>query len=80
MLAEQKVNTIEFSINECSSSETSGETSRPKSSNVAESIKILRINDRASPIPFRPRNNQQPQIYKSKSGQSIKDFAKRQET
>ncbi|KAL7034041.1 hypothetical protein ACKWTF_007830 [Chironomus riparius] len=75
MLAEQKVNTIEFSINECSSSETSGETSRPKSSNVAESIKILRINDRASPIPFRPRNNQQPQIYKSEC-ERTKDFVK----
>lgn len=80
MAEQHKANTIEFQLNECSSSETSGETSRPKSSNIVESIKTLKINDRASPIPFKPKNSHHPQIYKSKSGQSIKDFAKRQET
>lgn len=82
MMQEQKLNshsTFEYSVNECSS-EDSGETSTRAraSSALVDGVKTIRINDRASPIPF-SRQNHQNSIYKSKSGQSIKDFEKRQE-
>lgn len=83
MLNMRKTNTLEFAINECSSSEHStGESSSTirNFSNVIDSAKTLRINDRSSPIPQRHQQQQHNQIYKSKSGQSIKDFQKRQET
>jgi hypothetical protein len=35
-------------------------------------LKTLRISDRASPVPFRHQNLPQQQIFKSKSGHSIK--------
>lgn len=84
MLQEQKLNshsTFEYSVNECSS-EDSGETSTRAraSSALVEGVKTIRINDRASPIPFNRHPNHHSSIYKSKSGQSIKDFEKRQET
>lgn len=84
MLQEQKLHshsTFEYSVNECSS-EDSGETSsraRPSSA-LVEGVKTIRINDRSSPIHFNRNQNHQRSIFKSKSGQSIKDFEKRQET
>jgi hypothetical protein len=90
MLNERKSNTLEFAVTECSSSETSGgETSSTRTlRNVSlvenvktlKVVKSLRINNRASPIPFGSKSRPQShQILKSKSGQSIKDF-ERQET
>lgn len=63
---------MDFSVYEHTSSEESGESSRMKSHNTVEGMKTLRINDRASPIPF--KNKHQSQIYKSKSGHSFKGF------
>jgi hypothetical protein len=65
-----------------------GESSRAKNTSLSENVRTLKINERASPIPFRQseqhqlsrhmQNNQQ--IYKSKSGQSIRDLQKRHES
>lgn len=78
MLTERKVHMLEFNMNSCSTSDNTGENSRAKNSHLTESVKTLKINDRASPIPFRPQNHHKNQIFKSKSGQSIKDVLKSQ--
>jgi hypothetical protein len=81
MLAERKVNVPDFSTNEGTSSEESGETSKPKLQfNTLQPVKTLRINERPCGSPIPVRRNHQMQIFKSKSGQSLKDFQKRQET
>lgn len=75
---ERKLDRMDFSVYEHNtSSEESGESSRQRNHNTFDTLKTLRINDRASPLPFKESN--QNQILKSKSGHSIKDFDKRQE-
>lgn len=70
---------MDFSVyDHNTSSEGSGESSRMKNhNNTVETIKTLRINERASPVPI--RKNQQTQILKSKSGHSIKDYDRKEE-
>lgn len=70
---------MDFSVYEHNntSSGESGESSRTKNSNTLDTMKTLRLNDRASPIPPLKLNHQQ--IYKSKSGHTIKDSEKRVE-
>lgn len=76
---------MDFSVYEHNtSSEESGESSKARNLGALGTMKTLRINDRAtvelglrSPTPL--RRTHQTQIYKSKSGHSIKDFARQQE-
>lgn len=69
---------MDFSVYEHNtSSEESGETSKVKNQNALDTMKTLRINERASPTPF--RRSHPTQIYKSKSGHSIKEIDKQQE-
>lgn len=66
---------MDFSVYDHTSSEESGESSRAKNQLTLESAtKTLRINsDRASPLGFR-KSHQTQQIFKSKSGHSLKGF------
>lgn len=80
---------MDFSVyehHEHTSSEESGESSRARNYNTLDTIKTLRIRDRASPVPCNSNNpvpfkvnHAYTSILKSKSGHSLKDFEKRQE-
>ncbi|CRK99639.1 CLUMA_CG012950, isoform A [Clunio marinus] len=79
ILNERKLDKMDFSVYASNHlSEESGESSKTKNHVTINSVKTLRINDRASPTTL-PRQNHHNQIVKSASGHSIKSFDRRHE-